>query len=601
MRTRRDLRAVLLVLGIVTSVVMSACSSPYERSNKPAGDWSRGLLLGESNVKQAVALQMDASGHAHLLWVEALSDDVRGLHYAQIDRGGRVVIDASLTVDLPYPRNPQLLLGPDGTLHVGLLSRQNDNYMLYHGRLTNRGELSDLIALSRNTEDVESFQLIRSSADEVCAVWASELDDGQSGIYRVSLVSSGSGEPTLLVPDGADPFVLVEGASSDSSGETHLVWTNRTDFSTRQIYYATLEDGEVTPPGGYHVTTFDYAESATYQPPIIGLDSERVYLIWSVQNLGGGMTPTAADTYYISFAPGQQQYVAPRTLKLSADHRPGYEDHRGHYTISRLAPVSPDVRSTDYINAPAVVTRRESELPMVVSLIIESASKQFMQLAVTILADGEAVGYQIANETSNASVLPSLVADDDASLHLAWLDTAGFRRYKVFYATTSPEAAEWLNRTTVEDVGEQAADLAWGILSAIGFLPLTLMWNVPALVWLVVFYLSARQEHLDELGARIALGVSFALYLIVKTLFLPGLLSTGTPFVYLVPQEWTPALNTIIPLAILALAIVGLIIYLVRSPRTEPPTMFKGYLVFALVDSALTAILYAPRFFNPRG
>ena len=181
------------------------------------------------------------------------------------------------------------------------------------------------------------------------------------------------------------------------------------------------------------------------------------------------------------------------------------------------------------------------------------------------------------------------------------MDTAGFRRYKVFYATTSPEAAEWLNRTTVEDVGEQAADLAWGILSAIGFLPLTLMWNVPALVWLVVFYLSARQEHLDELGARIALGVSFALYLIVKTLFLPGLLSTGTPFVYLVPQEWTPALNTIIPLAILALAIVGLIIYLVRSPRTEPPTMFKGYLVFALVDSALTAILYAPRFFNPRG
>jgi len=601
MRIRRSLRSILVVLGILVSLAVSGCSSAYERSDKPAGDWSRGLLLGESNVKQAVALQTDASGHAHLLWVEALSDDTRGLRYAEIDRGGRVVIDTSLTPDLPYPRNPQLLLGADGTFHLGLLSRQNEHYVLHHARLGDEGELSDLTPLSRDNEDVESFQLIQSQAGEVQAVWASELDDGQSGIYQTSLSRLDAREPELLVQDGADPFVLVDGSASDSGARTHMVWTNRTDFSTRQIYYGTLEDGEVTPPDGYHVTTFDYAESATYQPPIIGLELERVYLIWSVQNLGGGMTPTAADTYYISFAPGQARYTDPQTLKLPAEHRPAYDDHRGHYTISRLAPVSPDVYSTDYINAPAVVTGREPELPMVVSLIIESASKQFMQLAVTILAEGEPIGYQIANETSNASVLPTLAADGEANLHLAWLDTAGFRRYKVYYATTAPDARAWLDRTTAQDVGKQAADLAWGVLSAIGFLPLTLMWNAPALIWLVLFYLFARQEHLDELGARIALGVSLVLYLVVKTLFLPGLLSAGTPFVYMVPQEFASALDTIIPLTILALAVIGLIVYLTRSRGAEPPTIFKGYLVFALIDSALTAVLYAPRFFNPRG
>jgi len=601
MRIRRDLYAVLLALGLVVSLVMSGCSSAYERSDKPAGDWSRGLLLGESNVKQAVSLQTDASGHAHLLWVEQLPDDTRGLHYAQIDREGQVVMDTSLTLDLPYPRDPQLLLGPDGTLHLGLLSRQDDNYLLYHGRIRNGGELSNLVPLSRNAEDVESFQLIRPAGDEVHVVWASERDDGRAGIYQRPLVSSDAGEPTLLVPDGADPFVLVEDLGTDTPGATHMVWTNRTDFSTRQIYYGTLEGGEVTPASGHHVTTFDYAESATYQPPVIGLDSDRVYITWSVQNLGGGMTPTAADTYYISFTPGQEQYLDPRPLKLPSDHRPEYDDHPGHYTISQLAFLSPDVYSTDYINAPAVVTRRGPELPVVVSLIIESASKQFMQLAVTILADGELVGYQIANETSNASVLPTLSADNDRHLHLAWLDTAGFRRYKVYYATTAPDARAWLDRTTVADVGEQAADLAWGVLSAIGFLPLTLMWNAPALVWLIVFYLIARQEHLDELGPKIALGVSFVLYLAVKTLFLPGLLSAGTPFVYLVPPEFASALSTIIPLAILGLAVIGLIIYLSRSRGAEPPTVFKGYLIFAFIDSLLTAILYAPRFFNPRG
>jgi hypothetical protein len=317
--------------------------------------------------------------------------------------------------------------------------------------------------------------------------------------------------------------------------------------------------------------------------------------------MGGGLTPTAADTYYVSFPPGEPQTTEAQNLELPLEHRPDYDGHSSPYRVHELAFLSPDVYSTDFINAPAVVGTKKGELPVVVSLIIESASKQFMQLALTVLSDGQPIGYQLANETSNASVLPTLAADQEGDLHLAWLDTAGFRRYKVYYATTAPEAKAWLDRTTLEDVGRRAASLTWGVLSAIGFLPLTLMWNAPALVWLVLFYLFARQEHLDELGAKIALAVSFVIYLAVKMLFLPGLLSAGTPFVHMVPQELAPMLTTIIPGAILLVALVGLIIYLRRSHDGVPPSLFKAYLVFALLDSGLTAILYAPRFFDPRG
>jgi hypothetical protein len=88
--------------------------------------------------------------------------------------------------------------------------------------------------------------------------------------------------------------------------------------------------------------------------------------------------------------------------------------------------------------------------------------------------------------------------------------------------------------------------------------------------------------------------------MVVKTLFLPGLLAGGTPFVYIVPEAVAPLMSTLIPTSILVLALIGLIIYLRRSTG-EAPALFKAYLVFALIDSGLTAIVYAPRFFNPRG
>ena len=603
MRIGRTLRCILALFGVFAVLVAAGCAAEYERSEKPAGDFSRALLLGESNIKQPVALQVDPEGRVHLAWTEALAGEQEALHYAQIDAQGQVVVDRAVPTDLTRPRSPQLVASADGRLHLGVLIRQGGEQMLLYAQVDSHGAISEPVQISRDGEDVASFQMIRTETDGLQFLWAGEPDSGQSGIYRTTLLATGPGAPELLVPRGADPFVLTDESNPSASGVSHMVWTVPIGPSARNVYYAIIQDGQPMPAAGLRVSSFSFAESATYQSPVIGLEADRVYITWSVQNLGGGLTPTAADTFYISFAPGEARYTDPETLKIPADHRPDYDPHAGVYGISQLAPLSPDVYSTDYINAPAVVSGKSTELPVAVSLIIESASKQFMQLAVTILEDGEPIGYQIANETSNASVIPTVDADEEANLHLAWLDSAGFSRYNVYYATTAPDARAWLDRTTVEDVAERAASIAWGVLSAIGFLPLTVMWNAPALVWLVVFYLVAHQEHLDELAAKIALGVSFVLYLVVKALFLPGLLSSGTPFVYMVSEEWARALNTIIPVAILVLALIGIAVYVIRRRMRggEPPSLFKAYMVFALIDSVLTAVLYAPRFFNPRG
>jgi hypothetical protein len=612
MRIRVTIRTLppklLLAFFVVSLLLVSGCSSAYERSKKPAGDWSRGLLLGEGNIRQDVALDVDAQRRVHLAWIERPSDqsEEERLHYVRLNQQGQVETDRTLSLDLPRPRSPKFFVDEGNQLHLALLSRTDGLQELYHVRIDAEGQPTEPIRLSREGENVNSFQTYVSADGERAFIWESEPVVGQAGIYRVVYQEGETASPTLIIPDGIEPSVLADRGSAGDPGSagddttTHLTWLTRTGPSVRAVYYATLQNGAVTPPEGQQITSFQYAESATYRAPVIGLDNERVYLMWSVQNLGGGLTPTAADTYYVSFPLGEPRRLDQSTVKLPSEHRPGYDDHASPYQYTELAPLSSDIYSTDFINAPAVAQRREEELPIVVSVIIESASKQFMQLAMTVFADGEPVGYQLANETSNASVLPTLVADPDANLHLAWLDTAGFRTYKVYYATTAPEAREWLDRTTVEDVGRSAADLLWGVLSAIGFLPLTVMWNAPALVWLVLFYVFTRQEYLDELGAKIGLGVAFVVYIVVKMLFLPGLLSGGTPFVYIVPEAVAPVMSTFIPISILVLALIGLVVY-VRRSKGEAPSLLKAYLVFALIDSGLTAILYAPRFFDPRG
>jgi hypothetical protein len=434
--------------------------------------------------------------------------------------------------------------------------------------------------------------MILSAAGEVAFVWDGRPEAGQTGIYRAVLQNDASVSRSLLVSDGIDPFVLV-----DADGTTHLTWLFETGYTIRAVYYATLEDTQLDPLGGQLLTSFEYPESATYHGPVMGADTQRLYVLWSVQNLGGGLTPTAAFTYYVSFQKGDPKVSRPRTLALPPDARPDLVDHASPYGYSELAPLGPRMAGTDFVNVPHTVRRQETELPVTVSLMLESASKSFMQLAMAVLSNGEPVGYQLINSTPNASVLSTIVADADANLHLTWLDVAGFRRYKVYYATTAPEAREWLDRTTPGDIARGGADLAFGVVSGLGLAFLGLTWNVLPLLTIILFYIIGREEHLDLLTPKIVLGVAIALYIASKAYFIPGLLTAGTPFLYAVPPQMRTLLMYGVPILVLLLALGSIYLY-VRRP--EEPSLLKAYLFFALTDGLLTAALYGPRFFSTR-
>lgn len=581
-----EIRKAAWVVMTLCTLLLSGCAVESDRSDKPSEDWSRGLLLGQTALKQATALEVDAAGRVHVVWCEITEEGGNALHYARLE-DGVVTVDRRLTLDLPDPRRPQLLVDLAGNVHLVWLSRSEGVEQLYHSVLDESGQPAEPLLVSREGESVGGAQVYVAPAGEVAFIWSGQYASGPAGLYHWVLGDGAS--PIQLVSDGTDPAVMV-----DSAGTVHLAWMVHRGATARDVYYGTLVDGDVAPAGGTRVTDFEYAESAAYWGPVLAADTDNVYVIWSVQNMGGGLTPTAAFAYYVGFEPGQAAYRDPSPIRVPSESRPDYASHAGPYSYSKLAPFTAGYGS-DFANAPAAVRLQADEVPLVLSAVVESTAESTIELAMIVLDDGRPVGYELASKTPGASVVSTLVADSDLNLHLAWLDTAGFGQYDLYYATTAPEARGWLDRVSSDDVVLRVADTAWGVLSGIGLMPIAAVWNFPPLIWVVVFFIFSGQEHLDRTGTKIGLSAALVIYIGAKLLFMPGL-AAGTPFLYRVPAELASTLTLAVPVIILLLALGALLLY---ARRSDGPTLFKGYLIFALTDGLLTVVLYAPGLFNP--
>ncbi|MCP4541383.1 MAG: hypothetical protein GY832_29995 [Chloroflexi bacterium] len=584
----------IVSLTFIFVFVLSGCSVKSDRSEKSTGDWSRGLLLGRTDIKQPVSLQVDSNKHAHLVWCEIVDGGDSILNYARLNEQGQVLVNASMGIDLPNPRKAQLLIDSEDNLHMAWLSRSGGQQGLYHTLIDQDGQPTPSqdapLLLSREEEDIDSFQMYLSVEGKTSFVWNSQLEaNNEKGIFHLVLHDA---SPTLLIPNGIEPFVLV-----DNTGTIHLTWLYQKGLLGRDVYYATLEGSQIAPEGGNKLTDFELGEGAVSHGPIIGADTNNIYVIWAVQNLGGGLTPTAAFAYYVSFELGKPMLTNSHSVRLPTNTVPPYTEYASPYSYNQLVLLPSQVfGGSDFTNAPSTVQSQETELPVTFSLMVASTSKTTMQLVTLVMSEGEPIGYQFASNTKNASVRSTMVTDADSNLHMAWIDTAGFRQYDIYYASTSPEVKMWLDRTSGDDLVLNAANLIWGIISGIGLMPIVAIWNFPSLIWIVLFHIFSGREYLDQLATKIGMFVSIIIYVASKLFLLPGL-SEGTPFLYQVPGSLTTIIALAIPAIILLVSIGAIYIYTRRSERA---TIFKAYLVFALVDGISTVILYAPGLFNPR-
>ncbi|MBN1582501.1 MAG: hypothetical protein JXA89_17465 [Anaerolineae bacterium] len=583
MKKRQKRIAFVVLFLFLSGLLTSGCNVETDRSEKPSPDWSRGLLLGRADLKQPVALAVDTDRHVHLVWCNESQ-----LHYAHLDDQARMVSNQVLDVNTPLPRKPQLEVDAANRVHLAWLSRDQGIQQLFHSVIDRDGHPADLRRLSLEDENVTGFRMY-PLAGEVAFVWSSDIQGDEQGLVHATLDASATRQ--VLALQGIDPFVLV-----GEHGDVHLVWLQANATTARQVYYATLSPGAVlVPEGGRKLSSFEFAEGAVYFGPSIGLETDDIYVFWGVQNLGGGLSPTAADSYYVTFKSGDST-VRSGVVGLPPLSQPDYSPYAGPYGYTQLDLLSPDeiLYSSDFVNAPSAAGGQQSELPVAFSLMTHSQSDSQIQVAMGVFAQGNQVGYQLASKTPGASLIPLLASDIDRNLHLAWIDTAGFRAYDVYYATNAPEAKQWLNRTSTSDVVLVTADVIWGVFSGLGLLPIAGIWVFSGLVWIVGFFTFSGYEDLEYTGGKVGFAVSIVIYVLAKSIFLPGL-SAGTPFLQLFPKELAVVFSIAVPVLLLLLGIGAVYLY---SRRAARPTIFRAYFILALVDTVLTLVLYAPGLFN---
>jgi hypothetical protein len=208
-----------------------------------------------------------------------------------------------------------------------------------------------------------------------------------------------------------------------------------------------------------------------------------------------------------------------------------------------------------------------------------------------IYANGEIKGYQLPI-TLGRTLRPTGVIDTSGNVHLAWLNSGGFGRYEVYYASTSDAVKTTLDPLTVQDWAIDILSFAWAMAPALGFFPpVFLLWSFASFIWIVLFYFVKVEGGLDRRPARIALIVAIVLYLFSKLFLMPGPLFFA-PFQDSLPPnlQYLPIIGTPIFTLLVALGAVWL-----YFRRTDYRSLLAAYAIFVITDAVLSLAIYVPR------
>jgi len=585
-------RPVLILMTIMSLLV--GCDLGSEKSFRVASDWSRGTTVGTSALSNPVSLCVDAGGSpVHLAWVtEGESGEL--LHYVQLNERADVVVDRDLEVPARHPHRLQLLSDGRGGTHLFWQDSLEGAQGLYYMRINTEGRPGSYpIRLSPTGVTVGSFSTGPNARGEIEVFWSSEGGD-PPGIYNIILDSWGDFvSPNALIREGGrDPhFALAD------DGTLHLTWMQKPSYEEHEIYYGTLSSADAILQAATQVGSYSAGTGLVGYPPRIGLAGGKVYIFWSIERRGGGMTPPSAESFYVTFpkggaVPGQAQQIGiPRTTN------PSYNPVEGELSYSELAaPV--EGTAAVYANSPfvyqvALVSQDGPKLPAAFATQLSTRNQDLIQITLTIWADGTLEGYQVAARTRSISLRPVLAVDSLGDFHLTWIDTGGFGKYQVYYATTSPEAKAVLNRITTGDVFSGVFNVLWGLGQAVSFFPVFFFWLLPPLVWIALFSFIRVDDDLTRTPSKVALGIAFAIYFFTKFFLLPAGFMSYVPFIDKIPPPFDEWLMIGLPLVVLGLAILG---SLLHARRSETKSLFAAFLVFALIDGAVSLSIYVPAY-----
>ena len=578
-------RVRILLAWLCTAVAITGCQAGAPKTRKTLGEWSRGLQLGTTAIKQPVSMDI-SGGAAQLVWVGA---DAKALHYVRLSSAGKIEINTDIGVNGSHPSLPQLHISPDSSLRILWTDNPRIPRALFFTRTSPDAKAGESRLLSTEGVRVSDYAVAHNADDTLDIFWATEVPT-EGGIYHLRLSAQDQvlTPNHLIVANGSKPAL-----QQDRDGRIHLIWVEGQSIQENNVHYAVFHPNTGDFAARMRVGFYRTGTGLVSNPPVLGVDSTTAYVLWSLEARGGGQAGEA-QTWLISFPLGNPSFVEATTLDIPAAMRPEYHRIRGALPYQQLA-VADAGFPTGYLYMPATFGGQYDEMGVVVAGQFSARQRTSMEIAWVVLTNGEVKGYQIPVRSSNA-VRSSGLIDPNGSAHLVWLNSAGFGRYEVYYASTAEAIRANLDRVSLQDVAADLLSAAWNIAPALGFFPpIFLLWTIASFVWVVGFYMIKIEGGMERRASKVALIVAIVLYLCSKLFLMPSVLFYA-PFADRVPAslQYIPVIGAPVVTALIALGVVA-----IYFRRREYRSLLVTYLIFVTTDALLSLLVYVPAIVGP--
>ncbi|HHX45108.1 MAG TPA: hypothetical protein GX714_14140 [Chloroflexi bacterium] len=576
-----------IAIVVLAALLLSGCQAQPARCARANDDWSRGVRVGTASLNSPVAMAVDAQGRGiHLLWTAEDEAERQILRYAQLDASGTTTTQSDLDLS-ERPNRPSLTLDTQGGVHATWLAREGDVYRLYHALLDAAGQpVAEPVTISPPGIPVHSHTALPASDGGITLFWGAP-EGPAPGLYYARVAADGSG---ATVSQALGVVGFEPSAVRARDGSVHLAWRGIPDAGRESITYGRFDEAAGTLTGMHEFTAFGVLTGLVSHGPCLGIARGRAYVFWSLERRGGGMSLPSAESQYVSFPLGAPQAAGkPRDVIIPEENHPLYQATSSAYQVHTLASAA-GASASRFVYLPSAVAGEQDELATAFSVQITGRTKSIVQVVLALWSDGELVGYQIVGQTESTSLRPTLAADAEGDLHLAWIDTAGFGQYAIYYASTALEAQQNLNRLGPDDVTAALLGVVWGLAQAASFFPIVLVWLFPPLVVLALYAFIRAEDGLDRLGSRIMLGIGALMYIGSKLVFRPDWF-TALPLPRGTPTGLADAIVYAAPLLITAVAILVTWLFVRRRAYAS---LLPTFGVLALSDALLTLLVYVP-------
>jgi hypothetical protein len=576
-------RVAFAVIMLCLILTLSGCEAGVPKTRKVLPEWSRGQQLGVAALNQLIDL-VPEDNFVHLVWVAV---EVNVPHYVRLDPSGQIELSANLDIVGAHPNDARLALNADDSLSILWTDNPKIPRALFLARVSRDGHLlSGPTQLSPEGVRVSHYTVVTDLDGDHHIFWANEIPS-EGGIHHLQLSPEGqlASSSRLLIQNGESPTAQIA-----LDGMLHLAWVVEPVIRVNYIYYAVLDPstGQLGPET--QVSLYKTATGLVSYPPNLALDNERVHLFWALEQRGGGLTPGEAKAFHVAFPLDNPHEMEPAQIGIPGLAKPVYSEASGGLPYQRLASVEGGW-PTSVLYMPSTPDGQRQEVGVFLVGEVATQRESGREVVWAIYANGEIKGYQLPM-TLGRTLRPTGVIDASGNVHLAWLNSGGFGRYEVYYASTSDAVKATLDPVTVQDRATDILSVAWAMAPALGFFPpVFLLWSFVSFIWIVLFYFVKVEGGLDRRPARIALVVAVLLYLFSKLFLMPGPLFYA-PFQDNLPPnlQFVPVIGT--PVFTLLVALGAVWIYF---RRTDYRSLFAAYVIFVVTDAVLSLAIYVPR------